>query len=121
MVSRTRCGLVLAGALVLADLAHAQALPRRWDRDQWEHLAAGAAVALAVRGPWVTPAWRDRLWKRGAWQLALGVTFEAYQAHELQRFDPTDVALDLVADLAGWVVVEVGAAALRLVSHSSPP
>lgn len=104
---------VLSGGVAAALVA--QRAPARWDGDQWQHVAAGAAVALAVRGPWIAPAWRDAWWKRGVWQLMLGGVWELAQWDRFRHLDTADAGQDLAADVLGWAVVELGAAAWKAV------
>lgn len=80
-----RAALVLAMGLVVSVPAQAQWLDpdRRWNADQWQHAALGAALDVIVRGPWVTKSWRDTWAKRFAWSMALGcVALETYQVYE---------------------------------------
>lgn len=102
--------LVIIGVLLLALVrpARAQYQHDRWDRDQWEHMAAGAATAVVVRGPWTTPSWRDAVWKRGLIQLALSLAYELYQRFAEPWVLPArDTLYDLVADMGGWLGVEL--------------
>jgi hypothetical protein len=99
-------GLMLALVSPLAAQKH----DGRWNEDQWEHTAVGAAVALVMRGPWVAPSWRDRVWKRGATMAALVTVFELYQHYifgGFKAFPFIDTVLDAVATMTGWVLVEV--------------
>lgn len=80
--------------------------------DKGLHVAAGAVVDVALRGPWVAPAWRDTAVKRVALTCAIGAAYEALQVVEALAerrggpgygFSP----LDLAADCAGAVGMEL--------------
>lgn len=84
---------------------------RAWDVDQWQHVAAGAAVALVVRGPWIAKPWRDTVWKRGAWQLGLSLVYERVTHVTAKGYgsglDGFDTGLDVLANMVGWLLVEL--------------
>ena len=102
---------LLVALLLIAAPLNAQTKLNRWDRDQWEHMAAGAGVALVIRGPWIDSSYNDKLWKRGAWQLGLSllyekITNETAKGYNGRGLDWTDTKLDIAANMAGWLVVE---------------
>lgn len=82
-------------------------------RDKREHFAAGAALDILARGPWVARSFRDRAWKRVAITATVAVAWEVVEMGEARRdgraghpgygFSPVDVG----ATVAGAVVVEL--------------
>jgi hypothetical protein len=88
--------------------------------DKRLHVAAGAVVVVAVRGPWTAPAWRNTPLKRVALTCAVGAAYEAIQVGEAiaaRRWGPGRgfSPLDLAADCVGAAALELaGAGARRL-------
>lgn len=85
----------------------------RWDKDQIDHMVAGALVAVAVRGPYINYNWRNTVAKRMAWVSALGIVYEIKDLYEHNRMGWLGNPgagfglLDLVADVAGAAVAEI--------------
>jgi len=50
--------------------------------DSWQHFAAGAALDVVVRGPYITDSWRDTPIKRIAWVATIGAAYEGLQYFE---------------------------------------
>lgn len=80
--------------------------------DKQLHVAAGAAIDVALRGPWVARSWHDTAVKRVALTCAIGAMHEVVQMVEAVAerrsgpgygFSP----LDLAADCAGAVGMEL--------------
>lgn len=106
--------MMLGGLLLVTTLSvlitsplQSQQNNSRWDSDQWQHLFAGAAVSIVIRGPMVTPTWRDTWWKRGLMLNSLSLIFEVYQHHTWPELTLDDHALDLLATASGWALTEV--------------
>ena len=109
---------LLAAATLLAASATAP-LPAQgmldpdhtWDADQWHHAAAGAALDVVMRGPWIAPAWQTPP-ARVALVMTVGLAYEALQVYEARQSGRLGQegyglgVLDLAADLAGAVAVE---------------
>lgn len=83
-----------------------------WNADQWQHMAAGAALVVLMRGPYITESWRESFWGRVGLVAVIGAAYEGLQLFEASQtgmlgqpgygFGP----LDLIADVAGALVVE---------------
>ncbi len=111
-----KVGVVLATVVFFGSTpARAQWLDpdRCWTcRDKQLHAAAGAAVAIGIRGPWTAPSWRNTALKRIALTCAIGAAYEAVQVAEAiaeHRSGPGFgfSALDLAADCAGAAALEL--------------
>lgn len=110
--------IISAVLVIVAMLVARPAAAQRLDPDYcWtcmdtrHHFYAGAALAVASRGPYVAKGWRNRAWKRVAVVTGVGAAYELMQMYEAKQrgqvgpgygFGPKD----LVADFAGAVVVE---------------
>jgi hypothetical protein len=102
------------GCLLVATPAAAQWLDRDpcWTcRDKQLHAVAGAAVTLAVRGPWTNPSWRNTAIKRIALTCGIGAAYELVQVGQAVAEDHRGSGygfspLDLAADCAGAAALE---------------
>jgi len=85
----------------------------KWDKDQWEHMLAGAVTDILVRGPYINKSWRDTATKRLALVLALSIIYEAYQAKRDEEIGWLGSPgggfglLDIAANLAGAASLEI--------------
>lgn len=113
--------LLLAGLLIAPAALEAQWLDPDtcWTCfDKQLHFAAGASIAIAVRGPWTAKNWKDTAVKRVALVCAVGAAYEVVQVAEAVAehrsgtgfgFSP----LDLAADCAGAAAFELVWAGVR--------
>ena len=86
--------------------------------DKRLHFVAGAAIDVAVRGPWITKSWRNSALKRIMLTCAVGAAYEGVQMVEAWAennsgpgygFSP----LDLAATCSGALGMEITVAAVK--------
>lgn len=106
--------LILLFLLFVPSIASSQWLDpdRNWNKDQWEHFAAGTVLDVAVRGPWIAENFRNKSWKRVLLVTAVGVAYESLQLYETSNNGTVGKEgygfglLDLGAGILGAVALE---------------
>jgi hypothetical protein len=122
MAPRTRGRATSKSTWIVAAafLATGPPAPAQWldpDRcvtcpDKVQHVAAGVALDLLARGPWVAKSFRNHAWKRVALTATVAASWEMLEALDARRLGKAGQRgygfgpLDLVTTVAGAAVVE---------------